>query len=373
MHILTKTATFLGFLLVLGGSLGEVRGQGFTSHQLERLVEETGIQTPSANGFHYRTAQYKELPVSMAVNHGNVSHVGLALFTPWQRQFIDESQCDFLERLALAAEITDFYGIGIRQYLRDEKIEFLEGCLDDLKTFLNDTTYIFQSTLVDGKTYIACWFTPDVHERFLTLTYPANYHLITGISMTEAENKIYDDILHIRLEDTEQFEPVAALMQRIENGPIYLLKGSIFFLPELNSNRYYVNTGKDKFNLLYSEDFPLETLANLMTGTELENQFSINIKHVKYGYQVDDFEIPLTHWLAFCIQSGCTPYFGVINQDEKTIVCEIIMKNEALGYCHVMKLTASSSSLKTRKGTFQARLNSYVPMSNVKSIFDESE
>ena len=362
----------MSFLLLGGGSVA-VWGQGFASHQIERLAEVTGLQPSTDNGFHYRVTQYHELPVSMAVNHGEVTHVGLALFTPWQRQFINESQCNFLERLALAAEITDFYGIGIRQYLRDEKIEFLEGRLDNLKTFLNDTTYVFQSTLVDDKTYIACWYTPDVQERYLTLTYPANYHLIEGISMTEAENRLYDDIRRIRIEDTEQFEPVAALMQRIDNGPIYLLKGSIFFLPELNSNRYYVKTGKDKFSLLYSEDFPLETLANLMTGTELGNQFVINIKHVKYGYQVDDFEIPLTHWLAFCIQSGCAPYFGVISQDEKSIVCELIMRNEALGYCHVMKLTVAPSLLKSRKGTFQARLNSYVPMSNVKSLFDESK
>ena len=213
---------------------------------------------------------------------------------------------------------------------------------------------------------------PGCHERYLTLTYPANYNLIAGVSMTEAENRLYDNIRRIRPEDTEQFEPCASLMQCIDNGPIHLLKGSIIFLPELNSNRYYVKTGEDKFSLLYSEDYPLETLANLMTGTELQNQFVINVKHVKYGYQVDNFDIPLTYWLAFCIQAGCTPYFGVISQDEKTIVCELIMQNEALGYCHVMKLTLAPSLLKSRKGILHARLNCYVPISNVKSLFDEN-
>lgn len=350
-----------------------VVGQNFASNQLERLAKEIGFQAATTDGIHYRAAQYHGFPVSVAVRHGEVCHVGLALFTPWQRQFIDEAQCNFLERMALAAEITDFYGISIRQYLRDEKVEFLEGRLDDLKTFLTDTTYIFQSTLVDGKNYIACWYTSDAHERYLTLTYPADFHLISGLSMTEAEDRLFDDIRRTRPEDTEWYEPVADLMQCVGSGPVHLLKGSIFFLPELNSNRYYVKSAKNKFSLLYSEDFPLETLANLMTGTELDNQFIINVKQVKYGYNVDDFNVPLKHWLAFCIQSGCTPYFGVISQEEDKIVGELIMQNEALAYCHVMKLTIDPSLLKQRKGTFQARLNSYVPMSNVKSLFDENK
>lgn len=346
-------------------------GQSYASQQLDRLASQIGLVAPSAEGLHYKATQYNDLPVTVVVKNGEVSHIGLSLFTPWQRQFLEEDQCNFLERIALAAEIPEFYGIPIRQYLKDEKVEFLEGHLDDMKTFTHDTTHIFQSTLVDGKTFIACWYNASGHERQNTLTYPANYHLISGLTMVEAENRLYDDIRRTRLDATEQFEPVEDLMQRIGNGPIYLLKGSIFFLPELNSNRYYVEEKRGKFGLLYSEDFPLETMANLLTGNEIENQFVINIKLVKYGYQVDDFNVPLQHWLAFCIQSGCTPYFGVISHEKNKIIGELIMQNEALGYCHVMKVTLDPSLLKGRKGTLQARLNSYVPMSNVKSLFDE--
>jgi hypothetical protein len=360
-------------LFLFGGGLRVVVGQDFASEQLEKLAKEIGLSAPTKDGVHYQATQYKGLPVTVIVKDGEVRHIGHALFTPFQRQFIDETQCNFLERISLAADIPDFYGIAIRQYLRDEKVEFLDGQLDYLKTILNDTTYIFQSTLVDGKTYIACWYTPSGNQRYLTLAYPANFHLITGLAMTEAENRLFGDIRRTQIEETEQFVPAEALMQCIGNGPVHLLKGSIFFLPELNSNRYYVKEGNGLFSLLYSEDYPLETLANLMTGIEIENQFVINVKLVKYGYQVDDFNIPLTNWLAFCIQSGCSPYFGIISQEENKIVGELIMQNEALAYCHVMKLTIDPSLLKERKGTFQARLNSYVPMSNVKALFNESK
>ncbi len=373
MNTRAKTAALLSLLFLWGG-LGVACGQtSFASAQIERLARLTGLAVPQTDGLHYRMSHYNGLPVTAITRRGETIHVGLSIFTPWQRQFIDEAQCNFIERLALAGELPDFYGIGFRQYLRDEKVEVLEGRLDNLRTFLTDTSYIFQSTLVDGKKHIACWFSPDAKERYLTLTYPADFHLISGLSMTEAEDRLFDDIRRTKNEKTEQLEPVSALMQRIGNGPVHLLKGSIFFLPELNSNRYYVEEANGKFSLLYSEDFPLETVANLMTGFGIDNQFAIHVQQVKYGYKVDDFTVPLTHWLAFCIQAGCTPYFGVIEHTEDKIVGELIMQNEALGYCHVMKLTMEPSLLKGRKGTFQARLNSYVPMSNVKSLFDENK
>lgn len=371
MNIRAKIASILS-LLILWGGLDVAWGQVYASAQLKRLAEHTNLSIPKKDGIYYKVSQYNGLPLTVIINNGEVCHIGLSLFTPWQRQFIDETHCNFLERLSLATEIPEFYGISARQYLKDEKVEFLEGRLDDIRAFTNDTTHIFQSTLVDGKTYIACWYDSSGQERRVTLIYPADFQLISGLSMVEAENRLYDDIRRTRLDDTEQFEPVEDLLQPIGNGPVHLLKGSIFFLPELNSNRYYVKESAKKFSLLYSEDFPLETLANLVTGTELENQFNLEIRLVKYGFQVDNFTVPLQYWLAFCIQSGCTPYFGVIKHEEHQIVGELIMQNEALGYCHVMKITLDPSILKGRKGTIKARLNSYVPMSNVKSLFDEN-
>ena len=350
-----------------------VYGQSFISNQMERLARQTGISLPKANGTHYRVGWYNGLPITVIVNNGEVVHIGLSLFTPTQRQLLEEAQCNFIERIALAGELPDFYGIGFRQYLSDEKLEVLEGRFNDLKTFITDTTYIFQSTLVDGKTYIACWYTPSGQERYLTLTYPANFHLIAGIGMTEAEDRLYNSIRQTNVDKTEQYAPVEALLQRIGNSPVYLLKGDIYFLPELNSNRYYLKDGSGHFSLLYSEDFPLETFANLTTGIELNNQYIIETKLVKYGYNVDQFTMPLRNWLAFCIQSGCTPYFGVISQEKNEIIGELIMQNEALGYTHVMKLSLDPSTLKGRKGVIKARLNSYVPMSNVKALFYESK
>lgn len=365
-------ATILSIILV--GGYSDVYGQmRYASSQLEKLAGQTSITIPTEDGIYYRAEQFNDLPITIIVKQGEVTHIGLSLFTISQRQFVDELICNFLERTALAAEIPDFYGVTFSNYLKDQKIEIFEGKWDNIKTLLNDSCYVFQSSIIDNKNYINCWYTIDATERYLTLAYPANYNLISGVSMIEAENHLYDDICLTNVEDTSFVEPDSALLQRIGNSQVYFLRGDIFFLPGLNSNRYYVADSLGKMDLLFGEDFPIESLFNLLTGTEIENQYVLNIKLVKYGYQVDDFIVPLKQWLAFCFQSGCSPYFGILSKEENLIEGELIMQNKSFGYCHVMKLSIDPSLLKSREGSMQARLNSFVPLANVKSLYYENK
>ena len=363
----------LSLFLLLGGYC-EVYGQTrFASSQLEQLANKTSITIPTEDGVFYRTERFNDLPLTIIVKRNEVTHIGLSLFTISQRQYVNELICNFLERTALAAEIPDFYGVPFTQYLKDQKIEVFEGQWDNIKTMLNDSCFIFQSSLIDDKNYINCWYTLDATERYLTLVYPAYYHLISGFNMIEAENRLYDNVRLTNIEDSTCVEPDITLLQRIGNSPIYLLRGDIYYLPGLNSNRYYVADTTGRFDLLFSEDFPIESLFNLMTGTEIENQYVIHAELVKYGYQVDDFIVSLKHWLTFCAQTGCSPYFGILSKEENIIEGELIMHNKSFGYCHVMKLSIDPSLLKSREGSIQARLNSYVPMSNVKTLFDENK
>ena len=363
--------TTLLILLLWRGSVVVYGQVGYASSQLERLGMLTNIAIPDEDGTFYKALEYNGLPITVIVNDCEVTHIGLSLFTTRQRLLLDENTCNFLERLALIGEIPEFFDFEFPQYLINEKIKILVGDWDDLKLCALDSSYVFQSTLVDGRNYINCWYTQDATECRFAIAYPANYHLITGYSMVEAEDRLCEDICRSHLGDTTLVAPDSTTLQPIGNGPVYLLKGNIYYLPNLNSNRYYVQTSSGNFELLYSEDFPIETLANLLTGTEFDNRFFIDAKLVKYGYRVDELTIPLERWLAFCIQSGCAPYFGVISKKENDVVCELVMHNPSLGYCHIMKLSLDTEILKKREGSMQARLNVYIPLSNIKELFND--
>ena len=277
----------------------------------------------------------------------------------------------FAERLLQGAERGELLGKTVEAFMREEKVAFLQGGFDELRAACADTAAAMEVSLVDGKRYALSFYRDTVPT--VVLSYPASYQLILGVTMVEAEDRLFDEVWRTPLPPVEESQVAAELLQQVGTSAVYVLTGSSYVIPELNSNRYYVQEEAGRFGLLYSEDLPLETLANLLTGADIEHQIVLDIKLVKYGYRTEDAQVPLRQWVAFCLAQGCTAYFGAISQDSVRVVCECVMHNEAMGYAHVMKLECSPSVLEARKGVVSARLNSYVPISNVKSLFKEDE
>ena len=283
---------------------------------------------------------------------------------------VEQQHYRFLQRLTEGYAQGEIQGKPVDTYLREEKIAFLQGGFSQLQAALADSAAI-EISLVDGKRYAVSFFRGD--QRTVIISYPASYQLILGTTLMEAENRLFEDVWRTPLPKAEEHQVVEELLQQMGTSAVYLLAGSNYVLPELNTNRYYVKNEHGKFELLYSEDLPLETMANLTTGTDIDNQLMLDIRMVKYGYRTEDATVPLRQWVAFGIEQGCTPFFGVISSEEGKVVCEYVMQNEALGYAHVMKFEFNPSILVDRKGNMSARLNSYVPISNVKSLFKENE
>lgn len=368
---LRKTAVLLS-LLVFWEGLGTAVAQNYRSSQLERIADYIGLPCQENDGLCYKALSYQGYPVTVIVRNGEVTHIGYSLFTPTQRQHLSELQCNFIERMALTADIPDFYGIDIGRYLYDERVEFWEGDFSELKKLASDTTLIVRDTVMDGKIHVVSFHASRDQKRLLTLTYPADYHLISGMDITESENILCVDINRICVEKTSQMVPADSLIQPLGGSSVWYLKGDSLFLSKMNANRYYKEE-QGTFSLLYSEEFPKETMANLVTGVELENPFLLDVKLIKYGYQKAQFQVPLRRWIAFCLQTGCKPYFWAVMEEDNQMVGELLMRNTELGYCHVMKMTFDPLVLGEPSGTIQARLNSYVPISNLKSLFQEND
>ncbi len=392
---------------------------------------------------------------------------------PMFSQQLMNAHLHFLKWLAAEAKYGKIEGKSVKQFLFEEEIYLIEGDLSMLNDLLADSTVLTEIAIADGKR-CAVSFSKD-NMRVFTITYPANYQLIFGVTLMEAENRLFEFIRNTPIPPVDTTPISPELLTQQSNSFIYVKKGSSYIIPELNSNRYYVAVEKNNtiatdtlsslligekielecvsvnevgdsadveeaippipnnkrecwllsfikrifgchkshlqeadstceairaheksdsllyvnpalpsdsvimpgdslvFELLYSEDMPVESMANLVTGTDIDDSISIDILLVKYGYRTEQFTVSLRQWITFCIAEGCQPYFGVISQDSSKVVCELIMHNELFGYAHVMKLTFNPIIIAQRKGIVKARLNSYVPINKLKSLFDEDE
>lgn len=365
------TICFLGLLLAGGGQ--EILAQpSCATAQLRSMALGIGLDSRLSEGLNYRVMEFRSVPVSVIVRDGEVVHIGYSLFTPFQRSYMPEGQCNFIERLILASDLGEFYGKSFQKHLAEERIRFEKGSVVDLKAMCLDTNTYFQITLQNDKRYICNWYSEN--RRGVTLSYPADYQLLKGATIQESENRLAQEVRRFRVGKEEPVNPAEQILIRSGNSPIYVLTGEIFHLPELNSNRYFVVDPDSGWQLLYGEDFPLESMANLVTGIELETDIEVAVTQVKYGYNRDEFTVPLRQWVGYCIQQGCRPFFGIISEEGGGgVVAELVMNNPEMGYAHVMKLSFQSDIIKERRGTVKARLNAYVPMSNLKSLFNENE
>ncbi len=48
------------------------------------------------------------------------------------------------------------------------------------------------------------------------------------------------------------------------------------------------------------------------------------------------------------------------------------MRNAPEGYCHIIKITAPVSSIGNEDGEFKARMNPFIPISKISSLFDDN-
>ena len=276
----------------------------------------------------------------------------------------------FAERLVSYSETGQVTEMPLDVFMRTEKILFRVGGFEDLKRLYNDTAATMNIYLADGKRYLL-QFQKDSTD-IVSLSYPADYRLILGITMLDAEDMFEENIRKAELRKAEHFDIPAELLQQIGQSKVYLLQGNTFQIPELSGNRYYVKEGNG-FNLLYSSDYPCETMANLLTGTEIESGLQISVVLVKNNFKTSTFTVPLRQLVGYCVSEGCTPYFGIISKEKDSVVCELFMHNEMLGYAHIAKLRFSPSALDKNEGTIYARMNCYIPLSNVKNIFKDEE
>ena len=122
---------------------------------------------------------------------------------------------------------------------------------------------------------------------------------------------------------------------------------------------------------MFNSKYPRQSLANVMTNSNLPNEFLLNIKQEVYGNKDSVYIAPLAKYISFCLKNGCTPFFCVINENEGVLDCELIMRNEVLQYNHVMRMKVGVEDVKKRKGIIDVRLDAYVPTHYLKNLFNE--
>lgn len=332
-------------------------------------VEDTISRMP--DGLNYRSLTYKNTPITVEKQNGVVQNIGYSIFTPSQRQQVGIARGRFVERFSLYADLSLSREKSVEQEMQEERIKFQKGSFNTLKSIASkDTAYAIEYSLVNTLYHRVKW--SKGATVVCDFAFMANHELLLGAKMIENENSLASHIQSTIASPA----PLAFIYNENDfdtrsDEECYTLKGHSYIIDELTSKRFFRRNLDGSYSPIFSDKNPKESFANLMTSNAINNEYVLKISLQKYNCKQEEFEVPLDNWLTYCISNNCVPYCSVISSSNDVIDGLVIMRNEDMGYNHVMRVQFHPSTIHDRRGVITARLNAFIPTSNIKDLYYE--
>lgn len=315
----------------------------FRTQELKRLA--TTLKVDTAVLFEgYNQVVSKGTPLTIHVKENVVDHIGRQMFPEDIRTADRTPIFDFLERYFLQLQYPPVVK-SASNMIRDDQFQFLKGNLKTAASILPTDAFDYA---YDHSRYTATWSRDGI--ALLSVSFPAEYQLISGENKIEAELHLQADIQNA----TVAYDSLTAKSSYSEyiNGEF--------------TNRLYFSNGQ----LLISDAHPAETTANIMLCQQAPGDYMLNIKQVLYGFNKQEFLVPLRQWIAFCQHSGCKLYYGIEDISENGDIRAVVLAvNEAENYNHVLTVDIPADIISEQQGVIPSHLYSYVPTHNVRSLF----
>lgn len=362
--------------LILTSRLVSVAQNEYRTDLLVRMASKLKIAEQLdtlRDSIYYNLFSYRERPLTVIVDNHRVEHIGYHLFTNEHRDVFHTPVINFLERYFLELDLGIDSIHTMKDKMENDNVRFHKGNSKFFRNLPNDSlyqiAYFVSIQNINERGYSVEWLKDST--IVCGISFPIEYAVLTGTDMVEYENRLKNEIERDTLKSPKVAEVTREMLKKEWQENYYILKGDYYYFESLNNHQFFVMDSLEQLRPMYDSIHVVESLHNLFTMPYLENEYTLDVKLVKYGFKKEFFSIPLKQWLRFCLNSGCRPYFGIISNDGKNVVCELIMRNSDMAYVHVMNLTFDLKTLEERGGVIKARLNSYIPTARIKYLFEE--
>lgn len=335
-------------------------------------IENTLSEMP--DGISVAELEYNGRPLSVVKQDGVIRHIGFSVFPAPMRRQAHSPFYDVIERYALIDALPIEKKKTVDRELFEEGVHFSKGSIQKLPALFGNEKVEFSLTNNNGKEYHAVW--TENGRQICEVTLPYTYEFLHGTTMDENERRLIEDFKTLSATSFENYSSAdverSSLITYFPTN-YYIKPGQSYYFDSFNTNRYYMMPDSLSFAPIYDAEYPRESLANVCTSLEVPNNLKLSIKLVQYNYKSTTVEMPLSSVVDYFLREGCTPFFGIIESTEKQTVCELLLRNEDEGYCHILKITAPAEAIAEHEGTYTARMNSYIPISKISSLFDEQK
>ena len=303
-----------------------------------------------------------------------IEHLGVSLFSEETKKMLDETVCDFLERILLellVQESTADVKRKMVEYHIDMKYNgqnFGSGNFVSIYKLLHDLTMPVEFRLTyENKHGLATWNLKG--EKSISLLFPMSAELVKGMDKKEADNQLYNRLVQMKTH-TDQYLDCTVKDESLEkkNSRIYVKRGTEYLIPNLNSDVYFERKGNE-FRPLYSAMYPVESLKTLFHTYYNGEKKKLCITHRQYGHFTPEIQLPLNNFLSL-FKKNFEIYTSSMKQRNDHIEILVVIHHKNLNYIHLMRVRVKKEDVGAEYLVMKADFYSNIPQHYIKSLFN---
>jgi len=302
-----------------------------------------------------------------------ITHCGLRFFNEIEELRFGKNVAKFLERELLNLLITnDVQSVLINWYKKKIDFQYNNSVSNSnffankqqlVKMFSNAMNLTVEKNEHHFGVTIVC-----ANNNFCYFSIPVNEELISGMDKKER-----DDFLDAQLKtfktNQNYFKELDTSFLKIFKDSLYVYEGSYYIIPEINNN-LYLQKKDSSLNIITSKELVEETFINSLLLQTAKN-YTINIKHKKYGGVIDNYTVSSSDFFNFFFDNFDN-YFGVeeYNKNSGKLAGTLIFRNKETDDIHLGYVTCTIEDL-LNEGNIFIELYSNIPQKNILNLFGE--
>lgn len=375
----------------------------FYTQRLKCIAQAVGVQLPDTLQPEKEYAgiwTFKQRSLRVRTNaFGDVTHIGYCLFDERMYTHYEyQTVLDFAERYAL--ELTLGKDEELRQRLRiTDKVTCVEGSLSMLDDISPRTPVTIDQRQL--RMFRIKWTLDE--KTILTLSFPADFQLISGANAIELEKMFERDVQRIVPLTQEDMlinwndVPVVSLSAMVlhdalekklfgkkqfvskdpgpvvytTNAPDGLLMANqgIYLNGQIRSDVMLVQK-KGKRMLFSSTVLPIPSVRNLLLTGQFPTIVPLKLTIDCYGNKKQHLDgISLQQFVGLCRMEGCELYVGIKQKTDTAISATVFAVNRAMAYNHVLSVNVPLRVFQEANVPISGTLYTYIPLQNVDERF----
>jgi hypothetical protein len=355
-----------------------VEAQTYSTRKLEEIGADFSKDClPAGDSIFYcpKILSGKPFVVGYNARH-EVEHLGVSLFGSETKELFGLPICRFIERmmLELALQKTTVNALAtLKDYrvgLKKNGVEYGRSDFTSIRRLLNAMGDSARFTIVKSRDYTAVW---EYGKDSVSLSFPAVRELVFGTDKKEADEALNRLLLvgdgsvvcsSVAAEEVETSDEglVAGYKKKV-----FVRKGKFFLSKYLTGDTYFVRSG-EKYGLLVSEDYPFESLSNILIYHLDTGGVKLDMTHRMYGFSSPKLEIELKDFMCF-FRNDFDFYVAPSDGGDGMLKLIVVLHNTDFNYSHLLLITAPTDAVFRDRGVLQADFYSNVPEQSIKDLF----